>query len=210
MYGFPGTKGSMDVVGQAIWPVTAVPSYGTVTPLIPLASFGFNRVTPAATTRGQLDAVPFILGKTATLVAIATGVGTAVAGSLARVGIYAADSTSYAPSILLYSSSEFDCSTTTGIRKDSLVNIVLTAGVVYWAARLCGGSADPILEQLGNTSGIRDFGSSLIGTEEGANYNNIFSWIRVAQTYGTLPSTFPSGAARQQNNTAPFVWGRFA
>jgi hypothetical protein len=125
------------------------------------------------------------------------------AGSKARVGIYAATSqTNIYPNALIVDGGEFD-TTTTGI-KSATISTVLTPNVRYWAAYLCGTAAPTIRTPINSM-----LDGSIIGISNSIG-NAMPPWgLRVAQTYGALPGTFPASAGFGTTETPAGIFLRY-
>jgi len=129
----------------------------------------------------KLFAVPIILPQKARLNRIGIRIhGAGGAGAKARLGIYR-DTGKLYPSDLVVDAGEVDA-TAVAIPTAS-INVILKPGVYWLAAVLNDGTID-LARQSAIT--INADGSSGCG------------WS-VAQTYGPLPSTFPSGASTEQS-----------
>lgn len=87
-----------------------------------------------ATAANRLDFYPFIPAKSFNIDQLAIEVSTAVASSLARVGIYS-NNAGVPGDKLTESASTLDCGTT-GVKTASISTFAFTAGTVYWLAIL--------------------------------------------------------------------------
>jgi hypothetical protein len=151
-----------------------------------ISGSGLSTGAPVVAT---LQAIPIISLHGGTVDRIAFEVTTGgSAGSKARVGIYAATSQSNIyPNALVVDGGEFD-TTTTGV-KVATVSATLDPNVRYWAAYLCG-TAAPTIRVPTNTQ----LDGTIIGISSAIG-NQMPPWgVRVAQTYGALPGTFPASA----------------
>jgi len=130
----------------------------------------------------RLDAYPFVSPRGRTIDRIAFEVATAAgAGGVARCGIYQATSaTNIYPSALVLDGGEF-ATTSTGV-KSATVSQPLEPEILYWFVITAGVAAPtvrttPMWWPMGMDSTLTNIGTR----------------ITVAQTYGALPATFPSG-----------------
>ena len=133
-----------------------------------------------------LYAFPYFESRGGTLDRIAFKVTTGgSAGSVARAGIYRATSlTNLYPDSLVADGGQFD-TTTTGTKVTN-ISVALSRGL-YWLAFLCG-TAAPTVRSLKRSTPMTILGmTSDLDTVRGAG-------LQVSQSYGALPSTFPSSA----------------
>lgn len=152
---------------------------------VPSQPFGFMAtVVPAINT---LIAVPFMTGRGGAQDRLAFEVTTLAAGALARVGIYDtadADRSLY-PNKLLVDGGEFSAATT-GV-KDATIGLELPESALCWAVYICGVAAPTLRGVTGSGSqNLLGFPSTIGAT--------VYTELSVAQAYGALPATFPSGA----------------
>lgn len=118
-----------------------------------------------------------------------------------RVGIYEAGaaSTGYYPTTLVVESGALS-STSTGVVAAS-ISQALTPGKLYWMAFLT--DATPTVRQINNQ------GQAMLGFP--STGGTAPHWgCTVSQTYGTMPSTFPSSAALQTGAPRPVGLLRYA
>lgn len=145
-----------------------------------------SAATTTAFAIGTLVAVPFVSTRGGTLDRIAFAVTTGGgAGSKARVGIYdsVSDIDPY-PNTLVVDGGEYD-STVVGV-KNTVINVALTPNKLYFLVYLCGTAAPTVRATTTNVMepiyGMDNAFAATVGTV-----------ISVAQAYGALPGTFPSG-----------------
>lgn len=132
-------------------------------------------------TANLIYGLPFYCPEDMTVDRIGTRVTTAVASSKARVGIYAADAAKY-PSSLVVDSGEFDTDTT-GM-KSATISQALKGSTLYYLALLVS-NGTIALRSASSNAAIPALGvDNTIGAFQCGVTN--------AQTYGGLPSTFPS------------------
>lgn len=180
-----------DIVGAAVSSIAGLESNHIASGVISDIFLSFGQI--AAFTAGNglgintLRAKPLVVGRDCTLSSLGLIVATGVATSVCRVGIYAAGSDGY-PTTLLVESGEIDCSTNTRKLTTGLSQ-ALSAGVAYWVAFL-GGVAAPNLARTNTAVG---FGQVVCAS--GSIAATAVTEINVAQSYGTMPTIFPSGAA---------------
>lgn len=183
-----------------IWYSAAVNNYSCTTN-------AFAGATSGADT--TIYAVPFYYGAEYTIDRIGIRVTTAVANTVARLGIYKATSrTNIYPDTLLVESSELDCSTTGA--KTATVAATLAAGTMYWLAYQCYNNAAtatyPTVRALSNVALPQVLGcSSALGASSAIN-----AYLSVASAYGAYPATFPAGGALVATNVAPAVYVRLS
>lgn len=167
----------------------------------PLGANNNNTSSTAVVTANRLYAVPFVgPGRGATLDRLGINVTVAVAGN-ARFGIYDATSdTNIYPNALIVDGGAVSTSTTGA--KSVTISQALTPGKLYWVVYL--GDAAPTVRVLTGGSG-----SAICGIDSsfpsGSNKG-----LFVAQTYGSLPGTFPVSASTENGTAVPLVYGRFS
>jgi hypothetical protein len=149
-----------------------------------------------------LFAQPLWVAEAMTLDRLAVNVSTGASGALARFGVYTAAVTgNLYPDALLFDAGEVDAGTS-GV-KSVTVNLNLAGGRLYWLAMMknATGSAWFRCTNLAWAVDVLGVLSTLPTT--GAQ------GLSVAQTYGALPATFPSGGA-PRSGTTPQVFFRLA
>lgn len=136
---------------------------------------------------GQLRARPIVFGRDCTLTSIGVDCSVGVANAKARCGLYemSADGSTLT---LVAESDELDCSTN-GRKLTTGLSVALSASKGYWAAAI-GGTAAPNLVTIGSANSI---GTVVVAS--GATNISVMTGITVAQAFGALPATFPSGFA---------------
>lgn len=149
----------------------------------------------------QPDVFPFLVTESTDYTGIAVKVD-AIAGTGARLAIYADDGDGYPGSLLLDAGT---VSTTTTGWKEVAINITLEPGV-YWLAR--------------NTDGGVAFGgfpASALMVCPDVDYEAAFNGdlgapaaYRGSLAYGSYPATFPAGASYLSRGTYGAVWLRKA
>jgi hypothetical protein len=148
-----------------------------------------------------LFALPLWVAEAMTLDRLAINVTTAASSTNTRIGIYAATSlAAWYPSALVLDAGAVDTGTT-GV-KSLTISQALAGGRPYWLALLSSGT--PTFRGSNNvwTAPILGTDSTLPATGATA--------LTVAQTYGALPSTFPSGGGRRTVATPMVFWRRSA
>jgi hypothetical protein len=93
--------------------------------------------------------IPFVPMRNYTVTGLAVTVTTALASSLARVGIFASDSDGKPTGSSLLTSSNLDCSST-GKKEDTTVSLSITGGTLYYLA--VHGSSTQTLRGISRTS----------------------------------------------------------
>jgi hypothetical protein len=96
------------------------------------AQVNATALTTVAAAAGRLDFIPFIPMKSITVNELALEVTTLLAGSLAKIGIYASDGNGN-PSALIVGTGNLDCATL-GAKTAVIANTVLILNTVYWLA----------------------------------------------------------------------------
>jgi hypothetical protein len=130
------------------------------------------------------------------------------AGSVARVGLYAALSKSdIAPGRLVVDGGEVVTSGATGVKVATLSNIRLEPGL-YWTSYLCGVAA-PTVRVLGATGATQVF-NPILGFDVGATITVAPSRVDAIQAYGPLPDPWPVGGIAFSFAVVPLVAVRFA
>lgn len=152
------------------------------------------------TTANLLYGIPFRPRLGGTLDRIAFEVTTAAAGN-ARVGIYATKgATNFYPGSLVVDGGEISTSTT-GV-KSATISTALT-DYLYWAMFLCSVSTVSIRSL---PQGCVEAGLGLASTLGGA-YPVV---MKVSQSYGALPSTFPASGVREPGGLPPLIAVRYS
>jgi hypothetical protein len=141
---------------------------------------GGTALSGSALTAARMYAVPFICPKAITLDRIGVYVST-LSTTTARLGIYADNGNCY-PGALLLDAGTIDV-TATGA-KTITISQALSANTLYWLVIIC--AATPAIYCIPVAGVINVLGTSnALGTAQNAG-------LYVAQTYGSLPSTFPA------------------
>lgn len=140
---------------------------------------------------GNLRARPIVFGRDCTLTSIGLICATGVANAKARCGLYEAGADGY-PATLVAESAELDCSTN-GRKLTTGLSVAISASKAYWFVAI-GGTAAPNLVASSGLPGL-----NTIVAASGATSGAVTMLISVAQAYGALPSTYPSGAATVSN-----------
>jgi hypothetical protein len=153
-------------------------------------------------TLGVLYAVPFLSGRNTAFTGFAMRTSSTTVGTKFRMGIYTntADTNLY-PAALVKDSGEL---TVSAAETTSLFAAVsLTSDQLYWAVLL----SDTTTGFGGNAlAGSNNF----IGDALGSLGSNRAAHISVANAYGALPSTFPSGAISPTAGSIPGIAIRFS
>ena len=156
--------------------------------------------TTLTVTAGRMYAMPFYASRQQVLDRLAFNVTTQSSSQNARIGIYSTSGgISLYPTSLVYDSGSISTQGT-GVKNNTAISITLTPGL-YWFVLLC--SSTPGVASYAATSGVPIFGLS--NTLSGSPQVGLY----VAQAFGALPATFPSGAT-MQTSTFPAVFGRFS
>lgn len=162
-----------------------------------------NALGSTAPAIDTLLAVPFTLPSTSTVEAIGFYVTTAGgANSVARIGIYeACASTDPYPCRKIWDGGE-QVTTSTASKKTTINWSTGTPHALYFAVYHAGVSA-PTIRGFQATSGVAFFG-----------FNNDLSsgqgvFIQVADSYGALPDTFPSGGTITTAGSTPAMFMTF-
>lgn len=142
-----------------------------------------------AFTLNTLFAVPFISTRAGNLDRIGFRLVSGQASAKGRVGIYEATSeTNLYPNALVVDGGEKDISGAAGVQS-STISQALTAGKLYWFVYLTNNSSATIMGWTGMVGGF----TAVFGCDNTLGLNGANGvGLSVAQTYGTLPSTFPS------------------
>lgn len=153
--------------------------------------------TSRAMTSGRLYAAQFLCQRPCTVSGLGINVTTLAAGN-ARIGIYeTVSATDTYPGSLIVDGGEVDTGST-GLKSVSPAQ-VLKGNKLYWLSVLF--SATPTV------SGVSAYINNIGVNESGvAIFNSVF----VAQSYGALPSTFPSSASQSTNATFPAILTKFS
>jgi hypothetical protein len=158
-----------------------------------VAGFPLATANIAGLAINTLFAQPWLNGPPLNLRNIAFHVpGVGGAGSVMRVGIYAADEARIYPTTLIVDSGSID--TTVATFKNTPINVALDLGTLYFFVSLIGVAAPTIV--CGNTW-IPTMGWSVNFAANGNGWN-------VAQAFGALPAVFPAGATLM-TSTFPLV-----
>jgi len=150
-----------------------------------LVTYTENTITA---TTGSIFAFPFPVPKTIKVDRIQLEVTTLGTSSTCRMGIYT-DSGNQVPANLVSGSDAGAVTTsTTGVKTNTLTNVILYGGNLYWLSYQCSTTA-PILRSVPTSTfpNILGMVNTMGGTSTGIGWSN-------AQTYGAMPSTFPSGS----------------
>jgi len=155
-----------------------------------IAGWPLTTVAAAGGTLNLLIATPWLNGPPFPLRAIACNIAAiGGAGSVMRIGIYAADETRVYPTALLVDSGSID--TTIAGFKNIPINLSLDLGLIYFFVSIIGVAAPTITSAA---SWLPSLGWSV-------NFAAIANGWQVAQAFGPLPAVFPVGATL---NTAGF------
>ncbi len=154
-------------------------------------------LTTGAPSANVLRAIPFITSRRITLDSIAINVTTAATG-YTRLGIYADNGNVY-PGSLIIDAGAVDTGTT-GV-KALTINVTLDPGL-YWLVAVSNAAPTIRAFAVGSLIPVLGYASGL-GTAASFGYS-------VAFTYGTLPSTFPSGAALITAAPIPAIFVRLS
>jgi len=143
-------------------------------------------LSTTALTVSKIRASPFIVGRNLNIDRIQAEVTTVGTSAVFRLGIYADNGNCY-PDNLIVDSGELDGSTT-GV-KNATISASLTPGL-YWLVSLVGTATVTFRSLQNQGAGL----PSVMGwpAAMGATIREPF-W-EATQTYGALPSTFPTGA----------------
>lgn len=146
-------------------------------------------VTAGGTTLGTntLRAAPIVFGVDGTVSVLGIIVGIGVPTAVVRVGLYESGDDGM-PSTLLVESGELDCSTNTRKLTTGLSAAVRADRTYWWAA--LGGTANASLIFPSTAERL-----PAILVTAASTTGALFGHLAVAQAYGALPATWPSGAA---------------
>jgi hypothetical protein len=159
-----------------------------------------SATTNAVSALGRLFAIPLLTYRGGTVDRLGIEVTILATSGVARIGIYQATSgTNLYPSALTVDGGEV-LTSTTGV-KTVTINTTLTPTTLYYACVIFG-TALPSVRSIGRDSMVNLFG---MGSTFGAV---IMGWgIKVAQTYGALPATFPAGGTVMVSDETPILIG---
>ncbi len=202
--GAAGAAGAAGPMGGNLYPPVA--QWGA-TPLadhkVPLIRA--NQITASPVTANTLIAVPFVMGRAATLRRLSIFVTAGAAGNL-RIGIYDADVNSLAPANRLLDTGNLSLAAAVEVGVSGLAQ-ALVAGALYWQVVITDTAVPNIIALVPN--GGMELTNIIPMTP--ANAAQMRS-IRIAQAFGALPAAFPAtnpithGSA---NGVVPCVWGNF-
>ncbi len=159
---------------------------------------GGAQTTQGIASANSLRAFPFFIPRTAKFDRIAIRVTTAGTGTTprARLGIYD-DSGNVFPNKLVLDAGEVNVSST-GI-KELTIDVTLQAGKLYWLV-LIGQDTTSLAvaaTAIGDVFPIVGYESDLSGTP-------LSGWA-VTQTYGALPTTYPTGSPVSWTLSVPLI-----
>jgi hypothetical protein len=163
---------------------------------------GPMQIATAATSdlegNGVLHAVPYVSGRGGTIDRLAIYQATQQAGQNMRLGIYkATSSTNLYPDALILDSGNIDM-TGTGIKEWSGTQVLL-ADTLYWFVHFHGGTTNT--PKWYYAIGADSTPSPIFGQGSGTDfYAASPRAIKVAQTFGALPVTFPASATFTVNH----------
>lgn len=120
------------------------------------------------------------------------------AGSVARVGIYAADQDRVIPTTLLFDSGVIDTAAVAEF-KSSPVQFALDPATLYFFVYRCGIAA-PTIRTLSGSPPI--FGYGVGGNQQ-------FGFNVTGLPFGALPALYPIELASYMTNTPPWIVARF-
>lgn len=156
-----------------------------------------NQIAPTtqALTANTLRAFPWKLDRFATISAIRSEVTTLVAATSYRIGIYS-DNNTYPGTLLAGSDTGAYDSSTTGVKVGTFSGSI--APPLFWIVIHSNGA--PTMRSI-PVAGI----ANVLGNQGSIGTNSTFTCWTIAQTFGALPSTFPTGATLIANVPAPIV-----
>lgn len=149
---------------------------------------GVALTTQSISSINSCRAFPFYVPKTMRFDRIAIRVTTAGgAGAVARLGIYADNGNCY-PGARILDAGEMSMEGTPPFIREATIDVTLRGGKLYWLVVLTGGATGTAVTAIPNTSviSVEGFDATLTGTPS--------LGYAVAQTYGSLPATYPGGA----------------
>lgn len=153
---------------------------------------------PSALVANRLYAMPFIVPKNITVDRIGVQV-TTLSTTTARLGIYSDNGNCY-PGSLLLDAGTIDV-TSTGA-KTIMINQALAAGL-YWLVIIC--AATPSIACIATAAVISILGHASANLNAAQNMG-----LYVAQTYGTLPGTFPASPTMITAAPIPAIFVRLS
>lgn len=158
-----------------------------------IAGFPIATVGVAGLALNTLFAQPFFTALPLPLRAIGQRVtGAGAAGSVTRIGIYAADEVTAYPTALLVDSGSID--TTIASFKNIPINLQLSMGTLYFFVTLIGVAA-PTIWSASTWEPAFGWAVDFTSSQNG--------WS-VPLAFGALPNTFPSGPSSVNASTASF------
>lgn len=160
-----------------------------------------NATTTGAATAGRLYAVPFYNASDTTWTRIGINVttGAGAAGQTARLGIYENDVSTGLPGALLLDAGDTLTISSAG-EKEITISQALVGGRWYWLALNCESGAT--LTSFATNQTSMNWWGKMSGSVQGG-------LIRLTQTYGSMPSPFPSvSAASFVYVSSPQIWLR--
>lgn len=156
--------------------------------------------TTVAATANQLRAFPWIISAPVTFDQVVSEVTTLAAATNYRIGIYTDTGNCYPNSLIANTDAASYSGAAAAVNTQALAASVTLQPGLYWLAWLANGTPTLRAVPIGAIAPI--LGWQLTG---GANPQRT-CW-QVAQTFGALPSSFPTGAALTNNIAAPMaIW----
>lgn len=135
---------------------------------------------------GNIRSTPIVFGRSGTVNRLGVVATSTVANAKGRIGLYEAGTTGY-PTTLIVESGELDVSSS-GFKSTSGLSASVSGGKAYWLAWLGGTASGSMLAPSTNTV------VSILGGQPQTTTNTIIVGITVAQSYGSMPGTFPASA----------------
>ena len=153
--------------------------------------------TPVSITQNAIYYLPFYVPHEVTAVEIGLQVETALASSLARVGLYTTG-TDHMPDALVVESGALDCSTV-GVKVTS-ISEALQPGL-YWLASLC------------NDLNVLVYGIDKATMQDGLGWRSSFAnlgsqhnLLTEAYTYGAMPASATPSSTSSNGNDPPMLF----
>lgn len=164
-------------------------AFGQVADLYMTTPGIITETTSTSPSTGNIRARPIVFGRDGTITSLGVTVNTGAANAKGRVGIWLAGADGY-PTTLVGESGELDLSTT-GRKAATGLSIAVSASSSYWLGYLGGTAAATLVV----ANSIVTLGS-VVATAAGTTVTRV-NLLSVAQAYGAMPSSFPTGASAQ-------------
>jgi hypothetical protein len=154
--------------------------------------------TTAAQVANTLRAFPWEVKRSATINSIRTEVSTLLAATSYRIGIYS-DTNSYPSALLAGSDAQVYDASTAGLKTGTPTpNFSIAGGTLIWVVINANGGFSGRAFPVGAASNVL----GVLGT---LGSSSCFTGWSIAQAFGALPATFPTGATLIANVTPIIV-----